>query len=107
MSGESFDGSANRETHALVMWLSNDEGLYLAALDVAEQALRRTPIDSMPDAARVIGEALFVWVDDSLFSFESLRLSRELTAMRDEVGSLWRVDRDELGAAFIPSEHGR
>jgi hypothetical protein len=102
-----YQGWANRETWALALWLNNDQGLYEAALDTAEDALMgAVERHEASDEARVIGDALKLWVTDDLFGDES-PLTGELRMMRDEVGSLWRIDWDEIGAAFIPSEHGR
>ncbi len=106
---ETYNGYCNRETWALALHLSNDQGLYDMALDAAEDALRAeadwAPAQQAAPSVRVIGE--------SLKSMAAALLAREygwndtLDMMREDVGSFWRIDWDEIGAEFIPSEHGR
>jgi hypothetical protein len=110
---ETYQGYKNRETWAMCLWLSNDHGLYNGALDEADSALDRAVareddrVTSKQGNARLIGTALEEWMQSMVDDAVDGETSTEFLLMLLDVGSLYRVDWDEVGAAFIPSEHGR
>ncbi len=93
---DEYNGWANRETWATVLWLNNDEGLYSMAREVVG-----CDCDGGENPRRIHGEdALQSWVENDLFDPDTLASNRELRNMRDEVGSLWRVDWRAVADAF-------
>lgn len=104
MSDETYNGWTNRETWALNLWLSNDEWLYRTAIERAGEAAqdysdamerwRLEPTDS--GLHERIGRKLIEFVEAELPEWEW----NEYALMREDVGSLWRVDLQELGSAF-------
>ena len=81
MTTETYEGWVNRETWATYLWLSNDEVLYNEALEVAKQEFDYN--HQRDDAMKELVELLH---DQSL--------------MRNDIGSLWRVDWTEIVEAF-------
>lgn len=101
MSTDTYNGWKNRETWALNLWLTSDEGLYRWALDVAAEALVSHRLDhggeDLPGIeARIVGEAIREAWRELLEECPS----ESLDQVRDDVGSLWRVDFDAIGEAF-------
>ena len=90
-STDEYQGWTNRETRAVHLWLSNDEGLYDAA---------RSSV-AYGDA-----KGLSIHGDDELkLSTESMLDPAdcqwpEQDTMRKEIGSLWRVNWREVADAF-------
>lgn len=83
-----FNGWVNRETWAMHLHLSNDEGLYAMTRDLVRGA-------EDEDGATA---ALQTWVNDLLADeLETTELGR---MMLREVGSLWRVDWPSIARAF-------
>jgi len=106
---DEYNGWKNFETWALNLWLSNDQGMYLATQEIAGDATDGyvsscetygfEPTDS--GRAHAIGTAILEWFDDDLREWME---PGDYAAMRDDIGSLWRVDEQELGAAWIEEE---
>tara|TARA_R100000808_G_scaffold3870_4_gene13220 strand:+ start:333 stop:611 length:279 start_codon:yes stop_codon:yes gene_type:complete len=70
-----YSGWTNRETWAAHLWITNEEDLYLMALQTANS------------------EMLEDWIDE-MFDLKSQ--SEKLTTMFDDIGSLWRVNWGEI-----------
>jgi hypothetical protein len=85
MQGETYNGWRNRETWATALWLSNDYMLYRLTCEVVRVAVRDG--ERVDDAMREHVEALFA-------------LDVAPDGMRGDVGSLWRVDWQEVADSF-------
>ena len=94
---ETYSGYANRETWALSLWLNNDEGLYNWALEMAEDAVRHDLRDY--EFADVIKD----WVEEMFDDYYENPKSHthEMGVMVRDIGSLWRVDWEEIGNEFL------
>ena len=105
MSNETdrYNGYANRETWAFNLHWQNDQGLYNDTLEEARRYLA-----SVNDAAgdyelgqNAVGywyELIFEWRENM-----GTDLPEGLAMFRDEVGSWWRIDYAEVGAAVRES----
>ena len=91
---EKFNGYANRETWALVMRLTNDEGLYESFRELLAEAEEGTQLEYVEECAR---ELLDPDEYREAFAHEQ---GPELRRMAFEVGSLWRVDWSEVVEAL-------
>lgn len=87
---ERYNGWANRETWALYMWLSSDEGLYE---DIRERANAKSVAEAVKGVKDYV-EALFHDFQNDPATY------RGMANMVMDVGSLWRVDWVEITSAF-------
>lgn len=79
---EHFNGWSNRETWAAYLWITNEEPLYKEAISIVRGNYEHNRRDSLQE---FIGE---------LLSWENMTPDRYM--MRDDIGSLWRVDWREI-----------
>ena len=99
MTDETYNGYANRETWAFNLHWQNDQGLYSETLEAAAN-----PLPEWSDSS--IGEYVVNYWRDQIDSYEEevgAPLPAVLRMFRDEVGSWWRVDYAEVGAAVRES----
>ncbi len=90
---EKFDGYANRETWALVLHLTNDEGLY----ESFRELISRTP----GEAEAAVEQDVLVLLDpDEYRDTFGADQPAGLRRVAFEVGSLWRVDWSEVVEAL-------
>jgi len=87
-----YNGWENRETWALILWLGNEETLHTEALEIVDRDFERDSIYAE--------DTLKNWVENDLFALDTLEQARAQRNMRDDVGSLWRVNWREVADAF-------
>ena len=96
MSEDKYNGWTNRETWAVTLHVNNDEGLQSEAHDMARADV---PVWSLAESFRL-------WVED-LLSVDYWRdemgcdMPRGLELMRDDCGSLWRVNWRECAESLL------
>lgn len=86
---ETYNGWANRETWACHLWLSNDELTY--GMTLSSMRHGRNMGENPADTMREHVEAMF-------------DLMTAPNGMLKDIGSLWRVDWEEVADAFQESE---
>ena len=107
MTDETYNGYANRETWAFNLHWQNDQGLYNETLSVAREYIANGNEDDRTDYR--IGELVVEYwrelMDSDVFTDDAgvRHLTRDLQMFRDEVGSWWRIDYAEVGAAVRES----
>lgn len=108
-NGETYNGWANRETWAFNLHWQNDQGLYNETLEQAGGFVQRKSIASHAAEApsdRDLGEYVVDYWEHVADEYEDeygTRMPEVLRMFFREVGSFWRVDRAEVGAAVRES----
>jgi hypothetical protein len=99
-----YHGWSNRETWALNLWLSNDQGLYEMTRERVAEAVNNRSLDRS-DAwyASLAGETVKAFWEELTEPNEGLMSAENILQMVRDVGSEYRVNWDEIGAAFIES----
>jgi hypothetical protein len=92
MSDETYNGWANRETWAFWLHVTNDEGWYNLVREHVQSELAQANY-----ADWVLGESVVDYAKEALD--EGLATPDSEKMMRDEIGSWWRIDHAEIGAA--------
>lgn len=97
---ETYNGWKNRETWAFNLHWQNDQGLYNETLEEARRVLEFNSPDELSD--RELGSLIVGYWRDGITEYQAAggKLYDALAMMRDEVGSWWRVDSTETGAAI-------
>jgi hypothetical protein len=101
-----FNGWTNRETWALNLWLTNDQGLYELTRERVAQAVAavRDEDDSEPTTpylAQQAGEAVRDFYDELTDPSEGLMTAEQSLEMVRDIGSEYRVNWDEIGAYWV------
>ena len=110
MSGEGYEGWANRETWAWSLHMSNDQDLYDLKNEAVQAGLlayatwaeaNPRPFDGRGGPVGFIADALREEVTEHLLEHlwsGSPKNHRELLSLFQDIGSLWRVDYREIAA---------
>ena len=99
---ENYQGWTNRETWAFMLHINNDQGLYNETNERAREYLSTGDVLSDYD----LGKAVVDYWDDGLGNWADdfgTPLPEALAMFRNEVGSWWRVNYTEVGAAVRES----
>lgn len=103
MCDETYNGWPNRETWAFHLWITNEQATDVAARLIVNNAYSCT--DGAHNAGQfVAGEALRAWWSDTLDAARDNGYHETFDAMRDDVGSLWRVDWQAVAAALLDDD---
>jgi hypothetical protein len=100
-ASDTYNGWTNRETWALNLVLSNDQGLAEMTRERVAEVLAGTKAGLSTSTARDAGEAvkqLFEELTDP--NYGVLGLVAIVRLLR-EVGGVWRIDWREIGAAWL------
>lgn len=97
MTDETYNGWANRETWALDLWLSNDQGLYEMTLERVRDVVQGYALAESGLRAYHGGKAVRELWEELTDPAEGLLTGETLHQAMDEVGSVWRIDWDEIG----------
>jgi hypothetical protein len=99
MSNDTYQGWANRETWALMLWINNDQGLYESFRSILLEDYSDYP-DYIPrDTVQNHAAAYF-----TRSGYEDAFGDTWPDALADiaaEIGSLWRVDWSEVAASLL------
>ena len=94
---DTFNGWSNRETWAVALHINNDQSWQTTVLTAIAEAL-----DSNPELdAFEAGEVARYVVEDVLEALGRHATYAAFRLVRDDLGSLWRVDWHELGGSFL------
>lgn len=108
MTDETYNGWKNYPTWVVNLWLSNDEGLYVHAREMAQTAIRVSPLDENVTKIWTAEEAARYRLADTFKSWVSDELAPDLGASfaADLLGyALGEVDWDEIASAWIQDEN--
>jgi hypothetical protein len=108
MSTTEYNGWSNRETWAVALWINNDQYMQEQAEDYARTSLEEhTDEDGdVSGAVTCAAESLEYWMTN-LLDFREYReeygtdMPDSLRVMREDIGSLYRVDWHEIAESFI------
>jgi hypothetical protein len=125
MSNETYNGWANRETWTVALYINNDGGLQESVFELVRDLVEqhdREQYDGCTDCRQgdhsqdcgsdldaverisptFVGEQIRERLDE-LFDVDTHDgiLPRDVVSMMQDIGSLWRVDWHEIGAAFL------
>ena len=104
---EKYSGWTNRETWGMALWLNNDEAFQAQADDYARTTWEEHEGDDMEgDRLSCLADTLETWLT-GLLDFRSYEeeygsvMPEGLQMMRDDIGSLYRVNWRELAEAWL------
>jgi hypothetical protein len=122
-TSETYNGWANRETWAVALWINNEQGWQESVYDLVRELVEqheRAQYDGCMDCRQgdhsqdctsdldaierispdFVGEQIRENVEETLDMLAEGDLDT-FRNVRDDLGSLWRVDWREIGAAFL------
>jgi len=93
---EQYNGWTNRETWAVKLHLDNDETLNDYAWELARQWEEAREEKGVWE----LGEALRYWIEEDALTYESVTANRSLWMMFSDIGSLYRVNWQEIAQTY-------
>lgn len=109
METQEYNGWTNRETWATALWINNDQGLQDCAMDYARTSREEHRNDDSDSEACIsmavycLEESLKYWIEEELLTYENVRENQTLFSMLTDIGSLYRVNYNEIADSFISS----
>jgi hypothetical protein len=111
MCDETYNGWSNRETWAVALHINNDQGWQESVLEAVRglvaQGADAWSLDEAPEGAALAslaGELIRENVEESLtvddYQAET-GYAPAIYAVAQDIGSLWRVNWQEIGASFL------
>ena len=104
---ERYNGWANRETWAVALHINNDQGWRESVLDALREADPRegrndVRLSAVVKAGEIVKDNVETLLSPGSYEFEFGQAQPpELVFALYDIGSLWRVDWTEIGAAFL------
>lgn len=101
---ETYNGWTNRETWATKLHLDNDQWLYETANDYARTAWQEHAEDGegqYATAADCLADTIENWLTEDLLTVENIAGNQGLFSMLTDIGSLYRVNWQEIAEAYI------
>jgi hypothetical protein len=109
MTDDKYNGWTNRETWAMALWLGNDEAMYRMAEGMKGEA-REVAVQKSIDygfrvlPSTILGDALKEWAEEQSANVVDGNAGHETRVWVVDVGSLYRVDWDEIGANLLSDD---
>ena len=106
MSDDTYEGWANRETWAVNLHLNNSEHLHELATQVVSDAIagRTIWVERLhSNPAFAVGDSLqslVMSIIEPVFHDNAGWVSPDIRMMASDIGSMWRVNWDEIGEAW-------
>jgi hypothetical protein len=101
MSADEYNGWTNRETWAVALWINNEQGWQEQVLEMALLYIEgKREMDEEPQAY-AFGEDVRENVESTLDELLENGSTDAYKNIREDMGSLWRVDWTEIGAHFL------
>jgi len=97
---EEYNGWTNRETWATKLHIDNDQALYEIALDYARQEIAGHDEGEEINSYH-LGETFESWITEDLLTLENIAGNQGLFSMLTDIGSLYRVNWQEIAQAYI------
>lgn len=103
---EDYNGWSNRETWAVALHINNDQGWQESVLDTLRAALEREAEKESDDYTMPAWRAGMIICSQVESVLDELRSGygdsyEHAFMVIEDIGSLWRVNWDEIGAAFL------
>jgi hypothetical protein len=97
---EEYNGWSNRETWAAALHINNDQTLYEIAQDYTRQEIEGHDKGETINAY-YLGQTFCNWIVDDLLTFENIAGNQGLWLMLTDIGSLYRVNWEEIAYTFL------
>jgi hypothetical protein len=99
---DEYNGWRNRETWAFVLHIDNDSYHHARAIGEAHRIVREAELDKLPNPeVQELMVGAKMWLGrhfvDAFYEFADEVPESEPTGMREDVGSVWRIDHADIG----------
>jgi len=97
---EEHNGWSNRETWATALHINNDQSLYEMARDYTRQEIEGHD-EGEEINSYYLGQTLQNWIEGDLLTLENISGNFDLFNMLTDIGSLYRVNWQEIADSFL------